>query len=144
NPLHLIMTRISPQAYFPPFGVDYPQISPFNTQLASCFPPAHSEILGPIGVYVEGGWAYPAYLPIANDETTFVLAGRRFRITGFPSPLPVGSTFCSADSVSIGAGIQISPVGAEILGLIHAELNQTYVAALAAGLKAIGLQLTPA
>jgi hypothetical protein len=143
NPLHVIMTQLSPQKYSPPFSIDYPLIAPLNRRLASCFPAAHSEILGPIGIYVEGGWGYDVHLPIVNGETTFLLAGRRFRVTGFPSPLPQGSTYCSSEHVILGGGTQISPVGAEILSLIHAEPNPVYVTALAAGLAVLGLELRP-
>lgn len=144
NPLYLVMTQLSPQMYSPPFSTDYPLIAALNKRLVSCFPAGHSEVLGPIGIYVEGGWGYDVHLPIAKGETTFALAGRRFRVTGFPFPLPEGSSYCSSDHVILGGGTQISPVGAEILSLIHAEPNPAYVTALAAGLAVLGLELSPA
>lgn len=101
--------------------------------------PFRQELLGPIGVYVENGWAHAPTLSVEGGVADIFIGGRRFHVRDIPDnirPKPTAMRF--------GAGMQFSSAGAEILSLIRTEPNPRFVAASAEIMKLCGMRLVPA
>lgn len=102
--------------------------------------PFRQELLGPIGIYVENGWAHEPYMSVINGAAELTIAGRRFKIDGFAQP-PQQSALAMKSAIRFGGGIQFSLAGAEILSLIRTELNPKFVTAVGEIMKLYGLRL---
>lgn len=70
----------------------------------------HAKVLGPMGLYIEGGWAFQMDLPLGS----YRVAGHRLTITEDP-----GKVYAS--------GHEWSPVGRELLGLLPKATDDTFL-----------------
>jgi hypothetical protein len=90
------------------------------------------ELLGSIGILIESGWAY-------NFQLSFQNGIGRFQIAGQPYNLTLGQRLnCLSD---IGTGVEISPLGSEIVSLISTKPKEEYVAALKSAFQSYGMIL---
>jgi hypothetical protein len=124
-------------------GADQPGLTEANRNLSREVGNAHEEIFGPIGIFVESGWAHEVVAPVQDQIVRFNLGNQRFHIGGYPAPLPPNAYIRIPDAVCVGAGIQLSPVGAEIVSLIRAEPTPGFIKLLGEALREVGLTLEP-
>jgi hypothetical protein len=139
---HCLMNAVSPHNFTPPFNVDREAVRQANEALRLVVP-LQTHVFGPIGIFVESGWAHEPWGVVQNQSIDLRLAGRRYRIAGFPTPLPQVA-YVRDNRVLVGVGVQLSPVGSEIVGLIRVEPNEEYVRLLGQALAVIGLKLLAA
>jgi hypothetical protein len=112
-----------------------------NLKVAAAVGNVHPEILGPIGIMIETGWAHDLVGIVHNNAVRLRIGGAAYRIKGYPSPLPEHRGVPFADGVKIGGGYQFSPVGAEIVSLIQTAPDDAFVRAFGGALAVQGLQL---
>jgi hypothetical protein len=95
----------------------------------------HREIFGPAGIALDSGsgWAHTILMDASESSAEFSLANRHY-VLRFPD---------SVEGVqSIGAGLGISPLGAEIFSLIKVEPDPSYLSALEDALKYCGIEMS--
>jgi hypothetical protein len=119
-------------------------LSNLNRELLNAIGDTHSEIFGPIGIFVESGWAYVVLARVRNGSAQCKIGSASYRIDGYPEPLPSFGYIPTAETVSLGSGIQFSPVGAEIIGLLRVDPNPDYVRLYADALSIMGLSFNEA
>jgi hypothetical protein len=95
--------------------------------------PLQPELLGSIGILIESGWAHPFYFDFHDGIGKLTIGGR-------PHFLHLSQTLnCTSD---IGSGVEISPLGTELMGLIAATPDAAYVTALSSALASFGIRLS--
>lgn len=97
--------------------------------------PLKQGLFGSLGVFVETGWAHSfQYWKSGPGTREFRIAGRYFRVTGGQDHLTDGSLY-------IGTGVGLSPLGAELVGIINSPADDEYVRLLVGGLRLFGMQV---
>ena len=121
-----------------------PDLRNTNRQLVDHVGNIHSEIFGPIGIFVDDGWAHEVAGAVQNQTVHITIGQRRYQIGGYPSPLPQNPNLQIPNAVFVGSGTQLSAVGSEIISLIQAAPDDEYVRLLSQSFACIGLSLSPA
>jgi len=118
-----------------------PLLREANERLINSIGNVHLEILGPIGIIVESGWAYSVEGMLSNNGVEIAIANQHFRIVGYREPLPGPPFGIDRNLAPIGGGVQFSPVGREIMTLIHSTTDEGYLRELGSALPVVGLRL---
>ena len=92
----------------------------------------HQDLLGSIGILIESGFAFSFHLIFQGGVGEFKIAGERYTL------MMSQRLDCSSD---IGTGIEISPLGSELLSLVTTKPDNDYVAALQNAYESFGLIL---
>lgn len=97
-------------------------------------------LFGSIGLLVENGWKYGFYCQPVAGRISLSIANHPFFLRAVDAPL---ERYAAENSghVSIGGGIQLSPVGADLLALVEAELDLQWLKSVQQAYRAIGLEL---
>lgn len=115
--------------------MDDDKLSELNSRLRKCIGDTNQGHLGAIGFYIEDGWAYEFVIDLPDEYFYLQIGSKRFKVSG---------EFCvkqerGLNYVNIGSGLQISPVGVEVLSLTRAQAQSEYLELLAQGLALQGL-----
>lgn len=103
--------------------------------LASILNPVRADLFGPLGLYLQSGFAHDIAMKPQEGIVTFQVAEQSFRCR-------VEAKFLDRDGLFIlGTGTGISPLGAEIFGVLKSEADEDYVEILRRGFELKGLKL---
>jgi hypothetical protein len=115
---------------------DNKQLEELSQHLATIvnYKKLHREVFGPAGIYLDSGsgWGHDAGTHIKNTAGLLLICGRRIELS-----FPPGED----RDYFFGGGLALSPVGVEILDLIKAEANETYLTTIVEALKMLGAQV---
>ena len=94
----------------------------------------YRDILGPIGIVIESGFAFSADVPIVDGRFELAIGNSLFEVSGYKSDFA---------SHHIGGGTRFTPVGTEIMSLLQKPPNRDLVDCLQTLFRMIGLSLKP-
>ncbi len=115
------------------------QLSATNEAIKKCIGDWKYGHLGSIGFYIESGWAYAITVDKPEDHIMIGIADKTIQVSGdFFVHSSDRETY-----LNIGSGVQISPVGVEILTLTRANANPEYLELISQGLVSQGLRVEP-
>lgn len=111
------------------------KISSVNEKIKNCVVGLNHVHLGSIGFLIESGWSYEFTLNPPDDHILIQIADKILRVSG--------EFFKHDDNqrgyLYLGAGMQISPVGVEILTLSETHADPIYLELIKEGLEIQGL-----
>ncbi len=108
-----------------------------NRRLALYVQPLHQELFGPLGIFVESGWAENFHFYGVGPGThRFSVADREFEVTCEDRDLNETRT------LSLGSGTKLSTLGREIINLVKPRADVGYLDLLREGLEYRGLKLS--
>lgn len=107
-----------------------------NQTLPLYVQPLHQELFGPLGIFVESGWAADFHFYGSGPGALpFSIADRQFEVICEDRDL--GET----QTLRLGSGIRLSSLGREIVQLIKPKADEGYLSLLKEGLEHRGLGL---
>lgn len=110
-----------------------------GNSISTALPSLQRDKFGPVGIYVESGWAYEFIQEPSNGKVTF-------RIGNQDLELHIGN--CSEQrnvrqsGVNFGSGYQLSSLGRELFKFIKVDASVPYIEKLAEVAEKCGARLT--
>ncbi|MER8752429.1 DUF2806 domain-containing protein [Mesorhizobium sp. M1050] len=116
-----------------------PLMYAISAQLRSIHEPLRQRHFGSIGVFVEDGWAAPINQKIRDDQIEFYVADQKIRVTSVEGSIRPAR---HADGCyDIGSGVELSPLGVELVSMLKAKVSAAHLDVLRAGFEAKGLRM---
>lgn len=111
------------------------QLESLSLKLMQLLNPIRGDLFGPLGIYVQKGFAHTFHVRPDDGIATLSVADQSFKFTVESSFLDKHGFF------GIGVGTAVSPLAKEIFGMLKSQANEDYVAILKRSFEIKGIAL---